>query len=266
LRPTGSEPRSRTSLLVLLLAVLGSLAAASGDAVGGGSAPLSYRFVETPAGVGAHLLTADLSRVELRLIQATDFGESALTVRQFAERSGATAVFNGPFFDLDGSPMGLLIVDGVERVALRPVDWGVFVWDGVRPSIVHTNDWKPAAGVLQAFQVGPRLLVDGAPLSLKRQSARRTALCVQPDGRIEVLVAGTAVWADDLAAFFAAEGCTDALNLDGGTSTQLYLRRSGIVVEEPGGVAVPVAVGLFVADHEAEIVEGRGCGRPLSCR
>ena len=138
--------------------------------------------------------------------------------------------------------------------------------DGVRPSIVHTSDWKPTAGVRQAFQVGPRLLVDGAPLTLKRQSARRTALCVQSDGRIEVLVAGTAVWADDLAAFFAAEGCTDALNLDGGTSTQLYFRRSGIVIEEPGGVSVPVAVGRFVAADEAQIVKQRGCRGPLACR
>jgi len=250
---------------VLLFAVLGAFAAGTSAATSGPSAPLSYRFAETPGGVGAHLLRADLNRVQLKLLHAEDLGASALSARQFLERSGATAVFNGPFFDLDGSPMGLLIVDGVERVGLRAVDWGVFQLDESGPSIVHTRDWQPRPEVRQAFQVGPRLVVDGAALTLKRQSARRTALCVLPDGRIEVLVAGTAMWADDLAEFFVAEGCSDALNLDGGTSSQLHLRRAGILVEEPGGVPVPVAVGLFVAKEHAEAVPPRGCRSRMGC-
>ena len=212
-----------------------------------------------------HLLSVDLTRVELKLLQAQDLGKSALTVRQFVERSGAVAVFNGPFFDLDGSTMGLLIVDGVERVPLRSVDWGVFALDAKGPSIVHTSDWKSRPEVRQAFQVGPRLVVDGAALTLKRQLARRTALCVLADGRVKVLVAGNAIWADDLAAFFVAEGCTSALNLDGGASTQLYLRRSGIAVNEPGGVAVPVAVGLFLDEDEASPVSSSGCLSSRSC-
>jgi uncharacterized protein YigE (DUF2233 family) len=259
-------PRSGASFLVLLFAVLGAFVAGPSAATSGRGAPLSYRFAETAGGVGAHLLRADLDRVQLKLLYAQDLGAKALSARQFLERSGATAVFNGPFFDLDGSPMGLLIVDGVERVGLRPVDWGVFQLDESGPSIVHTRDWKPSPEVLQAFQVGPRLVVDGAALTLKRQSARRTALCVLPGGHIEVLVAGTPLWADDLAEFFVAEGCSDALNLDGGTSSQFYLRRAGIVVEEPGGVPVPVAVGLFVAEEHAEVVPRSGCRSRLACR
>lgn len=258
-------PRSRTSLLIVGCAALLSLAGADGRAAGEPTAPLSYQFVETPAGVGAHLLRADLERVELRLLHAKDMGAGALSARQFLDRSGATAVFNGPFFDLDGSPMGLLVVDGVERVPLRPVDWGVFSLSDKGPAIVHTKEWKPPDGVKAAFQVGPRLVVDGKALALKPQSARRTALCVLGDGRIEVLVSSSAIRAQDLADFFVSQGCIDALNLDGGTSTQLYLRRAGIVVEEPGGVAVPVAVGLFVADADAEILSRRGCISSLGC-
>ncbi len=116
------------------------------------------------------------------------------------------------------------------------------------------------------WALGPRLVVDGKALALKAQSARRTALCVLADGRIEVLVSSSPILAADLADFFVSEGCVDALNLDGGTSTQLYLRRAGIVVEEPGGVAVPVAVGLFVADAAgAEIVPRSGCLSSLGC-
>ena len=201
-------------MFVLLVALAWCLCIAPGGAVSDPAEALSYGFVETPAGVGVHLLSVDLRRVELKLLQAKDLGKSVLTARQFAERSGAVAVFNGPFFDLDGSPMGLLIVDGIEQVPLRSVDWGVFALDAKGPSIVHTSDWKSRPEVRQAFQVGPRLVVDGAALSLKRQIARRTALCVLADGRVKVLVAGNAIWADDLATFFVAEGCTSALNLD----------------------------------------------------
>ena len=259
-------PRAQSSLLIASLALLLSLAGSESGAVGLTTAPLSYRFVKTPAGVGAHLLRADLGRVDLRMLHAQDMGADALTARQFLEQSGATAVFNGPFFDVDGSPMGLLIVAGEQRVPLRPVDWGVFSLGDAGPAIVHTNEWKPPRGVTAAFQVGPRLVVDGKALDLKPQSARRTALCVQEGGRIEVLVSARAIWAQDLANFFAAEGCVDALNLDGGTSTQLYLRRAGIVIDEPGGVPVPVAIGLFVADEDAEIVPRRDCLSSLGCR
>ncbi len=258
-------PRARISLLVLSFALVLS-PGSDGEAAGELAAPLSYRFVETPAGVGAHLLKANLRKVELRILHAQDMGAEALTARQFLDRSGAAAVFNGPFFDVDGSPMGLLVVDGVERVPLRPVDWGVFSLSDAGPAIVHTKEWKPPQGMKAAFQVGPRLVVDGKALTLKAQSARRTALCVLADGRIEVLISSSPIWAADLAEFFVSEGCVDALNLDGGTSTQFYLRRAGIVVEEPGGVAVPVAVGLFVADADAEIVPRSGCLSSLGCR
>ena len=94
---------------------------------------------------------------------------------------------------------------------------------------------------------------------------RVVSIVLERHGRIEVLVAGTAMWADDLAEFFVAEGCSDALNLDGGTSSQLHLRRAGILVEEPGGVPVPVAVGLFVAKEHAEAVPPRGCRSRMGC-
>ena len=219
---------------------------------------LTYQSVTMPSGTAAHLLTLDLRQAELRLLDARDLGATALTAREFLERTGATAVFNGPFFDVDGSPMGLLIVDGEQRERLRPVDWGVFSIDDKVPSIVHTSEWEDSNHALQAFQVGPRLVVDGEPVSLKRQSARRTALCTLKDGRVRVLVAGMPLWAADLAEFLDGQACVDALNLDGGPSSQLYLRRAGIVVDEPGGLPIPVAVGVFVRGN-AEINRPRGC-------
>ncbi len=235
--------------------LLGALSAEAGP---GEHAGLRYEYAPLAAGVGGHLITVDLGDTELRLLDARDLGATALTAREFQVRTGATAVVNGPFFDLDGSPMGLLVVDGEERGRLRPVDWGVFALDGDGPSIVHTRDWRPRDGVRQAFQVGPRLMVGGEPVPLKRQSARRTALCVLPDGRVEVAVVDQIVEASRLAAFLAEQGCVDALNLDGGGSTQLYLKSATAEVDVPGHDPIPVALGFF-ARGTAEIHGRRGC-------
>lgn len=224
----------------------------------GQGAGLRYEYAPLAAGVGGHLLTIDLDETELRLLDARDLGASALTAREFQARTGATAVVNGPFFDLDGTPMGLLIVDGEQRGSLRPVDWGVFALDTSGPSIVHTRDWRAREGVRQAFQVGPRLMVEGRPMPLKRQSARRTALCLLPDGRVEVAVVDQSVDASRLAGFLAGQGCVDALNLDGGGSTQLYLKSATAEVDVPGHDPIPIALGFF-ARGTAEIRGRRGC-------
>ncbi len=229
-------------------------------AVGEPHAGLEYERVPLGGGSG-HLLSIDLSQTRLQMLDARDFGSVALTAKQFQEVSGATAVVNGPFFDLDGTPMGLLVVDGAERNGLRPVDWGVFALDGQGASIVHTKEWKPRAGVTQAFQVGPRLLVDGQPVSLKKQSARRTALCVKDAQHVSVLVVDYGMEANALTAALHGFGCTDALNLDGGGSTQLYLERGPVTVDVTGHEPVPVALGFF-ADGSAAINQSRGCSCP----
>lgn len=239
-------------LLPLALALLWAAAA-----VGEPHAGLEYQRAPV-AGGAAHLITVDLAQTRLQMLDARDFGETALTARQFQERSGATAVVNGPFFDLDGTPMGLLVVDGAERRGLRPVDWGVFSLDAAGASIVHTRDWKPRDGVRQAFQVGPRLLVGGEPVALKKQSARRTALCVQDPSHLRVVVVDHSLEANALTAALKGLGCQDALNLDGGGSSQLYLARAGATIDVPGDEPIPVALGFF-ADGSAAINSGAGC-------
>ena len=208
-------------------------------------ADLVYRAVSMPGGEVGHLLEIDPQSAELRVLDARDHQKTAMTAREFAGVTGAAAVINAPFFDVDGSPMGLLIVDGAGRQALRRADWGVFFIDARGAHIVHTRDYGRRTGVVQAFQVGPRLVVDGEVLALKPQSARRTAICTRADGTVLALVVGNAVLAADIARFLAESGCRDALNLDGGPSTQLFVKSGGVAVEVSGGTGVPVALGVF---------------------
>ena len=200
-----------------------------------------------PGGVEVEAVRVDLGGADIRVIDARRPGRARATVdvlRQ--ETEGAVAVVNGGFFDPSGKPLGLVLGDGRERNRLRNVDWGVFWVAGTTAGVVHTQQWATAKppGVREALQSGPRLVVAGKALKLKKQTARRTVVCVQKPQQV-VLLATEAIDAGVLAEWLAREqskgglGCWHALNLDGGPSTQLSLLAGEHRVEVEGGWGVP---------------------------
>ena len=244
----------------LLVVALPLLSAGDGGGPNELSAGLSYSEVPHPA-FRLGVLAIDPELLSLRVLDARATGEKALTARGFADRFGAVAVVNGGFFDEHYRPLGLLVCDGVERNPLRRADWGVFFLVGKRPRVVHTRDYEPGAAVEQAIQAGPRLVVDGRPLALKPQTARRSMVGIDATGRVylAVSIAGAPLLSD--LAELLARGTDDgglglsyALNLDGGPSTQLFASLRDFTVDEPGGWAVPSAIGVF--PREAAEAEG----------
>jgi len=93
----------------------------------------------------------------------------------------------------------------------------------------------------------PRLVVAGRVPKLKAATATRTAVCA--DGARITLVATTSrVEIAAFARFLALPrarggvGCKDALNLDGGHSTQLHARLPKLELDVKGGWGVPNAL------------------------
>jgi hypothetical protein len=92
----------------------------------------------------------------------------------------------------------------------------------------------------------PRLLVGGRVQQLKPQTAERTAVCAEEN--VVVLVVSTRAAATAFARFLADPpdqgglGCRDALNLDGGLSTQLVVKLPALTLSVPGGWGVPNAL------------------------
>jgi exopolysaccharide biosynthesis protein len=155
------------------------------------------------------------------------------------------AAVNGGFFDPEGHSLGLRVARGQRVSRLRQADWGVFFVRHGSAHIVHTRDFTSRRGVSDAVQCGPRLVVQGRPIQLKPQWARRTGIGVQRDGRVVIAVADDALSFGGWAALWAARNglnCNDALNLDGGGSTQLSLHTPERSVEIFGAVPVPDAV------------------------
>lgn len=165
---------------------------------------------------------------------------ATLDAASWRQKFGAVAALNGGFFDPSGRSLGLRVARGKRLHPLRAADWGVFFVNersanegsaseranSKQARIVHTRDFKSRRGVAEAIQCGPRLVVNGRPLRLKPQWARRTGIGVRRDGRVVVAIADGAMSFRAWAALWAARdglNCRDALNLDGGGSTQMSL-------------------------------------------
>lgn len=170
-------------------------------------------------------LRADPGRIHV----AADAGAPGeqIEAEVWRQRGGALAAVNGGYFDAADKPLGLRIAGGKKISALHGTMWGVFsVRRGVA-SIAATEDWKMRRDVREAVQCGPRLVVDGQVKSLKMQWARRTGIGITRRGKVVIAVADGEMSLPAWAALWAAPDgldCRDALNLDGGPSTQLALK------------------------------------------
>lgn len=259
---SGGRGRGLAVFSAVLLVAVGALAmAASMDGddwapVGPGldGKVLRLRAPKSQLSVEFHVLRVDLERIEIRAVDARAWGEKASTAAEMQRRSGALAVINGSFFDTDLKPMGLLISESQTVNKLRRADWGVFTVSGARKAtLVHTRDYSESKGGPAEFaiQSGPRLVVEGKPLSMKPNLARRSALCIRPDGQTLIIATAGPVLLEELAEVLSRSdatsgfGCEYALNLDGGSSTQLHVGGAAGPLGFAGSAEVPIGLGLF---------------------
>lgn len=170
-------------------------------------------------------------------------------VSDLVSRSGAIAGVNGVFHASDGTPLGLIIVDGrvkslpiMARTAMGITRDGRILIDNVSVDAGGNliPDWLKE-GVVYAVGGGPRLVQDGKVnvTSVEEQfktdvaagRAPRTAVGVTHDGKL-LLVAVTGrqafhsigVTLEELAYITIELGVKDAMNLDGGGSSTMVVR------------------------------------------
>ncbi|MBT9557483.1 MAG: phosphodiester glycosidase family protein [Myxococcales bacterium] len=194
---------------------------------------------------GAEAFELDLTRVALQVVESRGQGRPTAVVADLAPAAKALVAVNGGYFDERGRPLGLLVSRGKLLNRLRRTDWGVFSVDETgRAELVHTRDYRTTTSPEFAVQAGPRLVVDGQILKLKPQWDRRTAIGITTDPhRVVIIVTRTAVSLDALAHLFKdGLGCPFALNLDGGSSTQLWADAGGVTAIPGFAVANAVAV------------------------
>jgi hypothetical protein len=192
-----------------------------------------------------HAFDVDLQVAELRLIAAGG-GTSRRTVEEIVAPYPAVLAVNASFFDPEGRAMGLAVDEGRVIASGKRRSWGALVIDDGYARIVLGADIAEGQAHRLVVQGIPRLVVGGKVQPLKPQLAERTAVCAK--GRSVVLVVTTKAESTPFARFLADPpdqgglGCPDALNLDGGPSTQLVVKLAGMTLSFPRGWAVPNAL------------------------
>jgi exopolysaccharide biosynthesis protein len=198
------------------------------------------------------ILKAKYPKYRLDLAFAKD---SLIKTSVFAKKSEAIAAINGGFFDMKaGGSVSFLVSDGVIIHENKP---NVLAMDneiGANAIVVFDNgtgDILPTQGptripslknVEDAIVTGPLLLKNSQITPLQKRPFNdlkhpRSAIClgkkeiwlVAADGRHKE---ATGLSLNDLAQFLLSCGCPQAINLDGGGSTTLFLntkKLNGIV-------------------------------------
>jgi len=159
-----------------------------------------------------------------------------LNIRQWAEElPGAVAFVNANFFDENENALGLLVTDGQTNGVSFVDRGGTFLVQNGQAR-VRSNIAEPYQGELleQAVQGFPMLMVDGVQAysdTAQDQFTRRTVVAQDTAGRIVLLVTPLiGLTLLDLSAFLPTTdmNLVNALNLDGGGSTLMYLNVSGV--------------------------------------
>ena len=231
-----AAPHRRPCLLVCIA----SLAALGASPASGQNPSYTLRLL---AGTKAHVIAAQLGpsvRVSVTVAQ----GQRRYPAESFGRMVGRTrpaAAINGAAFCTTSlKPIGDIVVDGrlVNRglmgtalclakdgkASIHRVPWG------------QTQDWRGFETVLAC---GPTLVKHGTvDLDPSREhfvdpnmlgTASHSACGLSPDGRLYLVCVTSAVSVRKMALIMVELGCSDAMLLDGGSSTAMHYRGSTIV-------------------------------------
>lgn len=231
-----------------LLGIWGVLAAVPGWAAG-----LSFERLRV-VGFGANVATVDLNVSSNKVSVVTSRGFPG-TEESFGEMIGRTqpaVAVTGTFFSVRSLlPIGDLVINGSldhfggmgTAVAVTPDNRIKFC----RVPYGRLQDWSPFETVLAC---GPTLLREGKIALAPRQEgfqdpavlgrAWRVAVGHTPHHKLKMVAIREQLTLEELARLMQGLGCTDAINLDGGSSTALAFQ--GQVMVAPGRPLVNLLV------------------------
>jgi uncharacterized protein YigE (DUF2233 family) len=210
------------------------------------------------------LVRSTLNQYQVGVIRAADYGRKTFDAKEAARLSKAVVTINANFFDEQGKPLGVVINRGLVHQNIHRGGntlTGIFKVSRDQIEIVPRQIFSPD-DALDAVQAGPRLITKGIIVkSLSNaESTRRSGVCIDSERRLVLFAVSsslTGLTFDELQQALASPSvrCQDALNLDGGGSTQLFISNqiaagsdSNREVFIQGRDEVPVMLGLFLKE------------------
>ncbi|MGM0491665.1 MAG: phosphodiester glycosidase family protein [Armatimonadota bacterium] len=251
----------RFAIVIISTALFALVGAAFGHA-----SPVGYR-VEFVSGIGVHIVQVNLGSPSVKVtpILSARYPGGAEPLGTICAREKPVAAITGTFFSRTSLlPIGDIMIDGRlvhfggmgsalaitpdNKVDFRRIPWG------------RQQDWGMYESVMAA---GPMLLEGGevalAPAHEKFRDPRvlgrasRAAIGVTGHNKLLMVTTRQSISLWQLAKVMRGLGCTDAINLDGGSSTGLYYRGSTIV--RPSRSLVNVLAVHVNADPEIRLCQ-----------
>ena len=200
------------------------------------AAPADIDFVRRSASDGKrsvemHMVTF---RAKTHTFAVMDNPDGAFDLGSASAKRGALAAVNGGYFHPDRTPLGLVVRQGVTIHALERAKLlsGIVVVKKNRFALLRVAEFRPSPEVREALQAGPFLLDGGKAVAglNDTRGAARTVVFADGAGNFGVLICKSATLAET-GRILATDGLfpqvkiTRALNLDGGSSTALWVKR-----------------------------------------
>lgn len=206
-------------------------------------------------GLSVAVVVVRIDPTRAQFLVAYTAGQTRTLPQWVQALTGATVIINANFFDTNNNPIGLVVSNGRPTGGLiGRSDAGMFQVKAGTPSVrsMWLNPISPQGeGFEQVAQGFPILMALGqvAPINadLAAVSAPRSVVAQDRQGRILLIATQGNTTLGDLGAWLGASGLdlNMALNLDGGSSVNLYMATSpqpqGII----GSRAIPVVIAVY---------------------
>jgi hypothetical protein len=232
------------------------------------NAGVRYLRREAPGPVTLYATVVDLG-VEGVRIESTDYDARWQSVSEFAAGGEYAIAINGGFWDTFAQARGVTAGHGRrwpsgtddEEVGFFAITSAHRAWISPPEQVVES---VPAARLSEAVSGRPMLVragrLDQASLDEHpgtHQRHPRTAVGVSRDGRTVILIVvdgrqphSRGMSLIDLANTFIELGAHQALNLDGGGSSAMFVREAGGIVNAPSGGRWEARLGLGAEEEE----------------
>lgn len=207
------------------------------------------------------LLRFHLDHFSFRTATASELGLARTDIKQLTQRLGGVAGINANFFDERGLPIGLIVANGTRFQNIHQggnVLTGIFTIENEVAHISHRSEFR-GSSVSQGLQAGPRLINNAQAVNIAsaNTASRRSGVAITKSGEVIIFATSLRFPGATLSQIQdmllqSSLNITQALNFDGGGSSQLYVAPMNGKEEIflSGGDAIPV--GLVVKEKQKE--------------
>ena len=195
------------------------------------------------------ILRFDLSKVHLSVGYQPS---NPMSVSDWAQKEHAFAIINGGYFDQDDNSTALVVSNGQAHGNSYSGFGGMLSVNGqghVSLRSLSEQPYDPNEQLEQATQSSPMLMINGKRTQFQADASSKQRSIVAQDnqGRLLFIVSPSPAFSlDELADLVASSDLSikNALNLDGGASTGLYMNSGGKHVEIDSVSALPIVIAV----------------------